>query len=323
MHERSLSRSPAPGRSAAVCAAAALLLAALPAAAQRADAPSADGEIVAREERGAVVAWVNAARDSAGLPRLEADRRLFAVAQQRAEALAAAGTVETDTATLQKVSRALLAGGYQAHRWTERAILGYDEPVRMVRNWSAGADASFADTSLGPFEDVGVGIAEAEDGALAISLLFAVPRSTEIIRITEPLRDLDRVRSEVLARTNRARQEEGKRLSPLRANRELDEAAQRYAERMLAEGFYAHVAPDGATPASRAEAAGYGPIRFLAENIAQGVFEPFEVVERWLGSPDHRRNILHPRAEEMGLGLAFGDTDDGFRVLWVQLFGRR
>lgn len=280
-------------------------------------------ELAAREERGAVVDWINEARAAADLPPLEADRRLFAVAQERAEALAAAGTVDTDAATLQKVSRALHAGGYEAHRWTERAILGYDEPVRMVRSWSAGADTSFADTSLGPFQDVGVGIATDADGAVAVSLLFAVPRSTELLRVTEPLRDLDRVREQVLTATNRARREEGKRLSPLRENRELTEAAQRYAERMLEEGFYAHVAPDGSTPSDRAEAADYGPVRFLAENIAQGVFEPAEVVERWLGSRDHRRNILHPRAAEMGLGLAFGDTEDGFRVLWVQLFGDR
>lgn len=322
MRELSQSRRPAPVRAAAL-GAAALLLTALPAAAQRAAVPNGEGEVVAREERGAVVDWINAARESAGLAPLAVDRRLFAVAQERAEALAAAGTVETDAAVLQKVSRALHAGGYQAHRWTERAILGYDEPVRMVRNWSAGADASFADTSLGPFEDVGVGVAAADDGAVAISLLFAVPRSTELVRITEPLRDLDRVREQVLEATNRARREEGKRLSPLRENPELTAAAQRYAERMLAEGFYAHVAPDGATPADRAEAVDYGPIRFLAENIAQGVFEPTEVVERWLASRDHRRNILHPRAAEMGLGLAFGDTPDGFRVLWVQMFGRR
>lgn len=92
---------------------------------------------------------------------------------------------------------------------------------------------------------------------------------------------------------------------------------------MLAEGFYAHVAPDGGTPADRVEAVGYGPVAFLGENLAQGLFEPEEVVERWLASIDHRRNILHPRAEEVGLGLAMGDTEDGFRVLWVQILGTR
>jgi uncharacterized protein YkwD len=276
-----------------------------------------------RDRRGEVLDWINATRASAGLEPLAADPRLFEVAQTRAETLAAAGSVETDAAALQKVSRALHGAGYEAHRWTERAILGYDDPVRMVRNWGAGGDASFVDTTLGPYEDLGVGIAPADDGALAISLLFAVPRATELTRVTEPLRDLDTVRRAVLQRTNRAREEEGQRLVPVRENDELNRAAQRYAERMLAEGFYAHVAPDGGTPSERVAAVGYGPVLFLGENLAQGLFEPEEVVERWMNSSDHRRNILHPRAEEVGIGMALGDTDEGFRVLWVQIFGRR
>lgn len=285
-------------------------------------APTPDASEL-RDQRGEVVDWLNATRESAGLAPLEADPSLFEVAQARAETLAAAGSVETDAAALQKVSRALHGSGYEAHRWTERAILGYDDPVRMIRNWGAGADASFTDTTLGPYEDLGVGIAPADDGALAISLLFAVPRSTELIRVTEPLRDLDAVRRAVLERTNRARDEEGRRLLPVRENDDLDLVAQRYAERMLEEGFYAHVAPDGSDPSDRVAAVGYGPVLYLGENLAQGLFEPEEVVERWLNSSDHRRNILHPRAEEMGIGMALGDTDDGFRVLWVQIFGRR
>ena len=304
---------------------AALLSSALLASAAWGQAPDLadDARDAVRDQRGAVVDWINGTRDAAGLEPLAADSRLFEVAQTRAETLAAAGSVDTDAAALQKVSRALHVGGYEPHRWTERAILGYDDPVRMVRNWGAAADTSFADTTLGPYEDLGVGIAPTEDGGLAISLLFAVPRSTELLRVTEPLRDLDAVRELVLERTNRARAEEGSRLSPLRENRELAAAAQLYAERMLAEGFYAHIAPDGSNPGTRAEAAGYGPIRFMAENIAQGLFEPMEVVERWMGSPGHRKNILHPRAEEIGIGMALGDTEDGFKVIWVQLFGAR
>jgi uncharacterized protein YkwD len=301
-----------------------LLAAGLASPVPAARAPARDGAVESvRDQQGEVVDWINVTRKSAGLAPLEADPSLFEVAQARAEALAAAGSVETDAAALQKVSRALHATGYQAHRWTERAILGYDDPVDMIRNWGAGAGASFADTTLGPYEDLGVGIAPGDDGSLAISLLFAVPRASELVRLTEPLRDLTAVRRAVLERTNRARDEEGRRLSPVRRNDELDVAAQRYAERMLEEGFYAHVAPDGSDPSDRVAAVGYGPVLFLSENLAQGLFEPEEVVERWLNSSDHRRNILHPRAEEVGIGMALGDTDDGFRVLWVQIFGRR
>lgn len=300
---------------------AATLLLASPAAA----APSDDRSAVCPDdpsgERAAVVEWINEVRSQAGLPALATDRRLCAVAQRRAEEMAAAESVETDARALQKVSRSLFGVGYEAHRWTERAILGYQEPVQMVRSWRAGADSSFESTSLGEFEDVGVGVASTDGDAVTVSLIFAVPRRTELTRVSEPLRDLERVRAQALERVNRARQ--AAKLRPLEENRRLNEAAQRYAERMLAERFYAHVAPDGSNPSNRVAEVDYGPVLFLAENIAQGLFEPGEVVERWLASPDHRRNIEHARAAEIGFGVAYGDTPDGFRVLWVQLFGRR
>lgn len=288
--------------------------AASPAADSRGCLPDPDGH------RRDLLAWMNRFRAQRGLAPLAVSPDLCAVAQRRADEMAAAGSVESSQKAIQGVSRALLAEGYEAHRWTERAILGYDEPVRMVERWGRGAEARFEDTVLGPFEEVGVGVAPA-DGGTVLALLFAVPRLSEFTRVSAPLADLDEVRAKALARVNEARRSAGR--PPVTPNPALDEAAQRYAELMLRGGFYAHVSREGGSPRSRAEAAGYTPFTFLGENIAQGLFGPEEVVERWLGSRDHRRNILAEGAAETGLGVAFGDTPDGFRVLWVQLFGSR
>lgn len=305
----------------------ALLLALGPggsASASSAPAPSA-GDVhrgCLPDEGGArrgLVAWINRVRAGEGLDPLLVHPYLCAVAQGRAESMASEGSVQSTDRAIQGVSRKLLAEGYEAHRWTERAILGYDEPVRMAERWSYESSGAMTDTVLGPYEEVGVGVAPSDDGTV-ISLLFAVPRLSELVRVSEPLADLSGVRSTALARVNRARQEEGR--SPVAADPRLDAAAQRYAELMLSQGFYGHVTPEGGTPRSRAEAAGYGQFVFLGENIAQGLFTPDEVVERWLDSPDHRRNILEARATETGLGVAYGDTPRGFRVLWVQLFAR-
>jgi len=274
--------------------------------------PDPDGQ------RQAVVTWMNEMRAASGLEPLRVDLHLCGVAQHRAEEMAAADSVDSDARAIQRVSRSLLAEGYQAHRWTERAILGYDPPVRMAQRWGEGADKPFEDTVLGPFEEVGVGIAPAEDGTV-VAMLFAVPRLSELVRVSEPLADLDDVRAKALDRVNEARREAG--LAPVTPNRLLNEAAQRYAELMLARGFYGHVTREGGSPRSRAEAVGYRPFTFLGENIAQGLFGPREVVDRWLASPGHRRNILEEQAADTGLGVAYGDTPDGFRVLWVQIFG--
>jgi len=271
-------------------------------------------------ERRALLEWINRSRADAGLPPLLADARLCAVAQGRAEQMVAAGSVESDERSIQAVSRGLLGRGYEHHRWTERAVLGPDDPVTMAGRWGRSAEASYRETVLGPFEELGIGVAEGRDGT-ALSLLFAVPRLSELTRVSEPLADLGLVRTGALARVNDARRRASR--PPVAASSSLDAAAQRYAEEMLLGRFYSHQSPAGETAGDRAAAAGYGPISYLGENIAKGLFSPDEVVERWLGSRGHRQNILHPMAAEMGIGVAFGDTPDGFQVLWVQMFGRR
>jgi uncharacterized protein YkwD len=271
-------------------------------------------------ERRALVAWINELRAESGLGPLSADPRLCAVAQLRAEQMAAAGSVESDERSIQAVSRGLLGQGYEHHRWTERAMLGSDRPLAMVRRWGRSADAAVVQSVLGPFEEIGVGTAAGEQGA-TVALLFAVPRLSELTRVSEPLADLGSVRSLALSRVNEARRRANR--PPVTASSALDAAAQSYAEEMHRRRFYSHRSPEGTAPADRASAAGYGAFAYMGENIAKGLFSADEVVERWLGSRGHQENILHPMAAEMGIGVAFGDTPDGFQVLWVQMFGRR
>jgi len=92
---------------------------------------------------------------------------------------------------------------------------------------------------------------------------------------------------------------------------------------MLARAYYDHESPEGATPAVRVRAAGYTRATTVAENVAEGLFTPEEVVRRWLESPGHRHAILDRRFRGMGVGVAFGENARGFVVLWVQVFVNR
>jgi hypothetical protein len=51
-----------------------------------------------------------------------------------------------------------------------------------------------------------------------------------------------------------------------------------------------------------------------AENIAKGQQSAQEVVEAWLKSPGHRKNILAPHSTRLGVGKVGS--------VWVQNFGR-
>ena len=123
----------------------------------------------------------------------------------------------------------------------------------------------------------------------------------------------------MLARVNSERVRAG--LPPLRREEHLERAAQRHAQDMLARSFYGHETPQGVGPFARALAAGYRP-GSIGENVARGQFSVEEVMDGWIKSPPHRRQLLDPEFSEVGFGFAHGHNADGYQTYWVQLFGR-
>jgi uncharacterized protein YkwD len=61
-----------------------------------------------------------------------------------------------------------------------------------------------------------------------------------------------------------------------------------------------------------------GPIHVAAENVAYGQMSAKEVVDGWLGSPGHRRNI-EGNFRLTGIGLA---RDHNGRIYYTQIFTR-
>lgn len=106
-------------------------------------------------------------------------------------------------------------------------------------------------------------------------------------------------RSEIVARINSLRRSQ--KLSAVAADLELDAVAQAYADRMATEGFFAHVSPDGSTLEARLVKAGY---RYNAagENLgsSSGPLAAHFGIEH---SPGHRKNLLEPGFERVGVGI--------------------
>ncbi|HYG65600.1 MAG TPA: CAP domain-containing protein, partial [Thermoanaerobaculia bacterium] len=90
-------------------------------------------------------------------------------------------------------------------------------------------------------------------------------------------------------------------------------------EDMLARTFYSHETPEGIKAWDRVRAAGYEP-DIVGENIAAGHIEVSEVMDAWMYSPGHRRNILDVRLRDIGIGVAVGSHDHRYQILWVQDF---
>ena len=121
--------------------------------------------------------------------------------------------------------------------------------------------------------------------------------------------------TEIAAGLNASRRANGE--STLRFNRDLGRAAMRHACDMLANDFFDHRGSDGSNSQARVTRVGYDAC-IVAENIAWGFPRPEQIIDGWMNSPGHRRNMLHPRIEEFGIGISQGPRGP----YWVLVVGK-
>lgn len=100
--------------------------------------------------------------------------------------------------------------------------------------------------------------------------------------------------------TNQDRRAQG--LQPLKWNGALAEAAQRHAEMMAREGRISHQYPGEPEVMQRAAQAG-AHFDAIAENVAMAPTAG-DVETSWMHSTPHRANILDPKMDALGVGVA-------------------
>jgi len=126
---------------------------------------------------------------------------------------------------------------------------------------------------------------------------------------------------QVLALTNQFRAQNG--LAALKANLELNAAAQGHSEDMANQDYFDHTGKDGSLPWDRAKVVGY-EAQTMGENIAAGQTTPESVVQGWINSAGHRANLLNANFTELGVGYFYLENDTGsvnYSRYWTQLFG--
>lgn len=129
---------------------------------------------------------------------------------------------------------------------------------------------------------------------------------------------VDVTTEELLLLTNKKRQEYN--ISPLKTNRALEFSAQRKAEDMLRQNYWAHDAPDGKTPWVFIKSSGYNYV-YAGENLARGFTDAEGIVEAWMASPTHRENILSGNYSEVGFAVVEGELLGEDTTLVVEMFG--
>ncbi|GAA3956677.1 hypothetical protein GCM10022278_14030 [Allohahella marinimesophila] len=110
--------------------------------------------------------------------------------------------------------------------------------------------------------------------------------------------------------------------SALRWSCKLDSAATTHARDMASNNFFSHTGSDGSRMGQRMNNAGYR-WSSAAENIAGGQYTVGSVMNGWLSSAGHCRNIMSSSVTEMGASLiTTSPGSSGYSRYWVQNFGR-
>ncbi|AHF15240.1 CAP domain-containing protein [Niabella soli] len=86
---------------------------------------------------------------------------------------------------------------------------------------------------------------------------------------------------------------------PVRWNTKLENAAVAQSNYMQRTNQLTHTGRNGTTPGKRITAAGYR-WSYMAENVAMGQQNTTQVMQSWLQSPAHCKNIMSPYVSEIG-----------------------
>ncbi|MFA9232357.1 MAG: CAP domain-containing protein [Microgenomates group bacterium] len=118
--------------------------------------------------------------------------------------------------------------------------------------------------------------------------------------------------SAVIDAVNQERAAKG--LGPVQLSSTMYKTAQAHACDIAAHQKVSHQGSDGSRLGTRLSRNGYR-LRTAVENAAAGQTSANGVMQGWMGSPGHRKNIMANGVVEAGLGVAYGPSDD--RLYWI------
>ena len=107
----------------------------------------------------------------------------------------------------------------------------------------------------------------------------------------------------------------------LRPNKKLTEAAQSKAEDMIKRDYFSHFGPEGESPWFWIENVGYN-YAAASENLAIDCANPKSLVNAWINSPSHAKNILNGYFSDIGIGVADGKIEGRETTVVVMFLGR-
>jgi uncharacterized protein YkwD len=277
--------------------------------------------------RQTLLAGLNEQRGKQGLAPVRLSAPLSRAAQAQVDDMAARHYYDLQSPDGRTIESWLKDVGYRQQLVTEKLVRTDRAPQALAASWGV-SPAAHRDSLFHPdVEEVGIG--EVDYQGLPL-YAFVLARSVEsylseytrhlFARQEARFRDLDGLRDQMLALINQARAE--RKLDPLTRDPALDRAAQGHAEEIFQSLKAGRPLPSTLALERRVKAEGYPVRRGIGESVVQGALTPEDTLAALLGAKDRRANILGGWFTQLGLGLAFERTPNGFFVVWVQCMSR-
>ncbi len=163
---------------------------------------------------------------------------------------------------------------------------------------------------------------EQENGENNQPATVAVDLSTPVFCDT----DKQRFQEVMLTRINAARaqgracgNDNFPAVASVKWNNKLQSAAEVHSLDMTAHNFFSHTGSDGSSVSARADAQSYDWVA-IGENIAAGQETAQEVIEGWLSSEGHCRNLMSSNYTEIAVACIADENTDYTRY-WTNVLG--
>lgn len=128
--------------------------------------------------------------------------------------------------------------------------------------------------------------------------------------------DLDDYANEILSLINKERNKRG--IHSVTLSSELSGAAEERAVEINEK--FSHTRPNGERCFTILD--NKDSYHYLGENIAGGQTSSKEVMDGWMHSEGHKKNILNTKFDEVGIGL-YKNSSSTYTYYWVQMFGTK
>lgn len=293
----------------------ALLLASVPAVA-------ADPE----ELRQTFLQLINAERERLGLQPLALNPGLVRAAQAHVDDMSAygyAGFSSPEGRTTEDWAR---QAGYKFQMITAKLAFTADPPEAIARGWKP--ESSRNSLFHPDVRDLGIGIGQVR-GTPMYSFLLARSEESYLERYmaelyerqTVALQNVEPLREEILQRVNEARV--GVELHLLNRHPALDRAAQAHAEAVLRVIRSGRPLSAAGPIIAKVKRQKYQMAELVGERIVTDALNPEQALAELLDEGGGKGStLLGAGFTEMGIGLAYERTPEGFQIVWVQCLAR-